>query len=280
MFCPRCGQQNSDDARYCRVCGENLKAIARAMTRHLPVVVASKIDEYLERSNERLRRDSILWNLMGLVFLTVGIWEPVMFVAAVIVFGFGAWNLMAYRRSLALESKPGKPTAPVVKSMYCPRCGESNETATKFCRKCGENLRIVVQAMTRRLPAFITNKLDRYIARKNEHILRDSIVSAIFGVLSLLFGVFISTASGINTNSLISFLPTLLAACLCFGISGWDMVVYRRSLSSASAVPELPAAIEPRELISNSRPRTPPPSVTESTTRRFDQPSEHSSPKE
>lgn len=281
MFCPRCAQQNSDDAKFCRACGENLKVIGQAMTRRLPVVLAGKLDEYLERRNERLRRDSFLYHLIGFVFLITGIWEPLMLPAAFTMFGFGTWNMLAYRRSISLELKTGKrTTAPLLKTVYCPRCGESNNADTKFCRKCAENLARVAQAMRRRLPAFITNKLDQYVERKNERILRESIGTAVLGIFSLLFGTFMLTVGGINTTSVLSALPSVLAACLCFTMSAWDMLVYKRSLSSAPASADLPAATDTCELLSHTALPTEPPSVTESTTKLLDQPVERSKTKE
>jgi uncharacterized membrane protein YvbJ len=78
MFCPRCATQNSDDAKYCRACRENLKVIAQAMTRHLPMVLVGKVDEFIERRNERLRRDSIFAYLSGVFFLFLDVWDPIM----------------------------------------------------------------------------------------------------------------------------------------------------------------------------------------------------------
>src|SRR5690349_10126655 len=32
MFCPQCGTQSSDELRFCRTCGANLKVISKAVT--------------------------------------------------------------------------------------------------------------------------------------------------------------------------------------------------------------------------------------------------------
>jgi len=108
MYCPQCAARNSDDAKFCRVCGENLTVIAQAMSRHLPVMLVSKLDDYVERKHERLRRDSILTGLSGLFLLLSGIWQwthaggwPTVFmlVGALILFLVSTWDLLAYKRS-------------------------------------------------------------------------------------------------------------------------------------------------------------------------------------
>lgn len=55
MYCPRCGAQNADATKFCRACGDDLSIVAQAMTRHLPAVLADKLDAYLVRKNERIR---------------------------------------------------------------------------------------------------------------------------------------------------------------------------------------------------------------------------------
>jgi hypothetical protein len=108
MYCPKCAAPNSDDVRFCRVCGENLTVIAQAMSRHLPVMLVSKLDDYLERKHERLRRDSVLTGLSGLFLLLSGIWQVThaggwpaafMLLGALILFLVSTWDLLAYKRS-------------------------------------------------------------------------------------------------------------------------------------------------------------------------------------
>ena len=108
MYCPQCAAPNSDDVRFCRVCGENLTVIAQAMSRHLPLMWVSKLDDYLEQKHERLRRDSMLTGLSGLFLLLSGIWQwthaggwptAFMLVGALILFLVSTWDLLAYKRS-------------------------------------------------------------------------------------------------------------------------------------------------------------------------------------
>jgi hypothetical protein len=108
MFCPKCAAPNNDDVKFCRVCGENLTVIAQAMAKHFPVTLISRLDSYLERKHERLRRDSILTGLSGLFLLLSGIWQGMhaagwptvfMLVGALIFFVVSTWDLLVYKRS-------------------------------------------------------------------------------------------------------------------------------------------------------------------------------------
>jgi len=49
--------------------------------------------------------------------------------------------------------------------MYCPHCGVQNAEATKFCRGCGEDLRLVSQAVTKSLSLVIAQRVDDAIDR-------------------------------------------------------------------------------------------------------------------
>jgi len=49
MYCPHCGVDNSDDTRYCRGCGEDLRLVAQAVTKSLPMVIAQRVDEAIDR---------------------------------------------------------------------------------------------------------------------------------------------------------------------------------------------------------------------------------------
>ena len=108
MYCPHCAAPNNNDVRFCRACGENLTVVAQAMSQHLPVRLVSKLDGYLERKHERLRRDSYLTGLSALFLLLSGIWQwthaggwPTAFMlsGALILFLVSAWDLLAYKRS-------------------------------------------------------------------------------------------------------------------------------------------------------------------------------------
>lgn len=284
MFCPRCATQNSDDAKYCRACRENLKVIAQAMTRHLPVVLAGKLDELIERRNERLRRDSILSYIFGVSFLLLGVllvsstgdWvsSAALSLTGCYQFGYGIWLMLAYRRSLALNPKSAKLTSPP-EIMYCPRCGKSNSNDTKFCHACGEDLKVIARALTRHWPAALATRLDKFIERTNTsgRILRQSIAGAVLGAIALFVGIV-----GIVEGGWLS-IGFMLLACLLFAASIWDIVVYKRSLSSSSASADLPPAKDTAELSPPDPLQIAPPSVTEATTKHLDPVAERSKEK-
>ena len=112
MYCPKCSQPNAEDVRFCRACGEDLTLIAQAMSKHLPVVLASKLDQHIARKNNRMRRDGVLTGVSGLFLLLSGIWQLVsnpgawlpavlMMVGSLILFLASGWDLLAYKRSLS-----------------------------------------------------------------------------------------------------------------------------------------------------------------------------------
>src|SRR5712664_1613461 len=106
MYCPKCAEPNSEEVRFCRACGENLTVIAQAMSKHMPMMLISRLDEYLARKNERLRRDGIMTGLSGLFLLISGIWQVAsnagaslpavfMFAGALIMFMMSLWDILA-----------------------------------------------------------------------------------------------------------------------------------------------------------------------------------------
>jgi hypothetical protein len=56
MFCPKCGAQNADDAKYCRSCGTDISLVPEAVTGHLAERLAEK-EESHGRGYRRRRRD-------------------------------------------------------------------------------------------------------------------------------------------------------------------------------------------------------------------------------
>ena len=120
MYCPRCGTRNKEEMKYCRACGENLRAISEVMKSHLPVMLASRLDAYLERRNELIRRDGIVSAGSGAVFLLMGIgnliwgeggWSGVgvpIFLAC-FMFLSSLWHYLAWQRSLSAHPTSSVP---------------------------------------------------------------------------------------------------------------------------------------------------------------------------
>jgi len=92
------------------------------MARRLPVILASKMDAYLERKNSRIRRDSIYSAFAGCLFTFMGLYSLITgesWARSLVFVAFGCvgllWSLldhMVYKRSLSLDVRVvrGPPT--------------------------------------------------------------------------------------------------------------------------------------------------------------------------
>jgi hypothetical protein len=83
MYCPHCGDPNVEDAKFCRGCGEDLRLVSQAVTRSLPLMIAHRVDEAIDRgrggwqSYQLFRgehRKAYGQILMGLSSLFVVVW--------------------------------------------------------------------------------------------------------------------------------------------------------------------------------------------------------------
>lgn len=83
MYCPHCGTQNLPETRYCRSCGQDLRLVSQAITKSLPLVIAQKVDDAIDRGRGGWRsyqlfraenRRPYAQALMGLSALFVVVW--------------------------------------------------------------------------------------------------------------------------------------------------------------------------------------------------------------
>src|ERR1044071_3056693 len=49
MYCPHCGTQNLPETKYCRSCGRDLRLVAQAITKSLPLLIAQRVDAAIDR---------------------------------------------------------------------------------------------------------------------------------------------------------------------------------------------------------------------------------------
>ncbi|HYY94685.1 MAG TPA: zinc ribbon domain-containing protein [Pyrinomonadaceae bacterium] len=55
MFCPKCGAQNADDAKFCRACGTDISLVPQAVTGQLAERLAAEEADYSRRSRRHWR---------------------------------------------------------------------------------------------------------------------------------------------------------------------------------------------------------------------------------
>ena len=83
MYCPHCGTQNLSETKYCRSCGKDLRLVAQAITKSLPLLIAQRVDDAIDRGRGGWRsyqlfrtenRRPYAQALMGLSALFVVVW--------------------------------------------------------------------------------------------------------------------------------------------------------------------------------------------------------------
>ena len=83
MYCPHCGTQNLPETKYCRSCGQDLRLVAQAITKSVPLLIAQRVDEAIDRGRGGWRsyqlfraenRRAYAQALMGLSALFVVVW--------------------------------------------------------------------------------------------------------------------------------------------------------------------------------------------------------------
>jgi zinc ribbon protein len=158
--------------------------------------------------------------------------------------------------------------------MFCPRCATENADETKFCRSCGANLALVPQAMTGRLPEAPTGRR-RHRRERSENSppnLAKGITQLImgFGFLVVAAAIYFTSPGGHGWWWAMLF-PAF--SLMGGGISRIVSSVTQPQIQSGSTQTIMPPVrntgeIPPRQ--SYDPLPSPPPSVTEGTTRHLD----------
>jgi hypothetical protein len=181
--------------------------------------------------------------------------------------------------------------------MFCPRCGIENiADDVKFCRACGEDLRLASQALQKQIswPLFLAGKLDNLMSSRYRQNARDGGINIFIGLVCILLGVYYMLT---GQGALIFWVVVSLCALLGIGVGAYDVLIYRRGVKGfprdvdrvpgdlsiykqgvtpAGAKAELGESIPTNEIIpAGSRKAVAPPSVTESTTRHLDAQPQH-----
>ena len=155
--------------------------------------------------------------------------------------------------------------------MFCPNCGSQNGAEAKFCRGCGANLSLVPHAMTGTLPDAGYDKRGRP-ERKGPPSIAN-------GVAAIMWGIgFIVAAFGVRYFAPAGSLWWFWMFIPAFGWLGQGM---KEIIAAKQAVARFPQAgqMPPPRLNTNEFPVNqtpselprPPASVTDSTTKLFDE---------
>lgn len=260
MFCPKCGTQNSDTNKFCRACSENLLAVAQAMKKNLPVLIASKIDAALEKVSERFRRDAFLWLFVSVVMTISTVYQfssssryTVELFLALIGFLASGWSYLTYKRSLELGEKleagklfagfPIHPTALIngiqtpdlaasspeyqlkerFQLFFCPSCGTKEKNSLHHCGSCGADLHALRKAIEpSQWERWLNSKLDPHIARVSDKSLISRNVKVMWGLGG--FYLLMGLVDFLQGRPSIMLVPGI--TCLLVGL--WDRAASRR----------------------------------------------------
>ena len=114
MYCPQCGSQTLDDAKYCRGCGTDVSLVPMALTGQLasvPTPVSQ--DRDIQRSLARAITNSVTGVGFVVVALSVLLFAPAghfwwfwMLIPAFALLGSGLADYARYRRMTCGSSQP------------------------------------------------------------------------------------------------------------------------------------------------------------------------------
>lgn len=164
--------------------------------------------------------------------------------------------------------------------MFCPSCGTENVGEAKFCRKCGANLALVPQALTGQLPQQRMSKRERKdfyreAKRNRPPSLESGIRHSIMGLGFIIVSIAIFFSPGGKGWFWAFLFPafSLIAKGLSeFFAAQKNQQPQIQSPPNQVAIPSAPPRVDYQAPQTDELLPPPPPSVTEGTTRFFDQP--------
>jgi hypothetical protein len=147
MYCPNCGNKNSERQNFCRSCGLGLEKIAQSLTEQLPTVAVKSLQERKEHL-ERLGVASLsifglgilgflLYNIFYKLMPTQGALVATLAVLATIVFiGAGLASVVLFAKANELKEAagkrpikaPGEPTGKLLESREQPAFSIADRT--------------------------------------------------------------------------------------------------------------------------------------------------------
>lgn len=167
--------------------------------------------------------------------------------------------------------------------MYCPRCGIENPAEdVKFCRACGEDLRLTSQALGKRIRwrDFLNNRLDNMLAGRYGLSARDGGINIFIGLAGLMIAAYYMLT---GHGALIVWVVISLSLLLGVGVGVYDVIIYRRSVrgfprdvdrvpGDLSIFDKAPAPAAGKAELGAGGPTNEivPPSITEGTTKRLE----------
>src|SRR5262245_57382740 len=119
--------------------------------------------------------------------------------------------------------------------MFCAKCGQSNEGNYKFCRGCGENLKVISKAMERRWLKLLNRALDDYIRRHDRKLPSAANSFRSFWWVWLIFIVVFAALGLFGRYKNWWWITSFLLLSLLAGL--WDYVSFQRLSVSKNRAP-------------------------------------------
>jgi hypothetical protein len=159
--------------------------------------------------------------------------------------------------------------------MYCPKCATQNLDNVKFCRSCGTNIELVPQALTGKLPEPDRHRSRRRHRQEGPPDIGEGIQKLFLGFafMAVAASIFLFMRGGRGW-----WFWLLIPAFMFLGRGLSTIFAARQQVSTRSSVEQTtpPAEVTTRQVRARDTGELPPvpPSVTEGTTKLFDEASQ------